>query len=311
MVQRRQEAARAQKAKVQEAMGRRTRTTRLPEGRSTWRILPSWKGLEELEIAHAFGQHFVKDANGDLKVVHVCLEKTFGQECPICEVLRVAKQNADEDTKKLLDESRAGGRFLVNAYRVAKDAAPEVVILELPPTVYESVCDLIDQKADDQEIEDEEGNMITVPGIDVLDVKKGRNFIISKSGTGLTTKYTVSVSDNPTRVPPELLDKLNNLDEYVKAELNSSQGKDQKALTVISRVSTGALPSPASAANLDLNEDDLLDGEFEEVEEKPKKPSKSTASKAAVAAQAKAAEESEDEELDDILGELDDLDLDD
>jgi hypothetical protein len=304
MVQKRQQAAREQKAKLQEQMGRRERTIRLPDGRSVWRILPSWRGVDDVTIAHSFGQHFVKDAAGELKAVHLCLDKTYGKECPICDALTNAIKNSDDETQKILQESRASNRFLVNAYQVVKDKTPEVVILELPPSVFELINDLIDQKADEQEVEDEDGNFITQPGVDMLDVKKGYNVVITKTGKGLNTKYSVATANNPTRVLPELLENLHDLDVYVKQEHAETE---LKALNVLDRVATGrALPSPQSAGGLDLDDDDILDGEFEEEEEEAPKPK--AAAKPKTAAKPKPAPVEEDDELDDMLGDLDDLD---
>ena len=297
MVQKRQEAARKQKADLQEKMGRRERTTRIPDGRSRWRILPSWRGLDDITIAHSFGQHFVKDAAGELKAVHLCLDKTYGKTCPICEALKVAIKNSDDDTQKILSESRSNSRYLVNAYQVVKDKTPEVVILELPPSVFELVNDLIDQKADDQEVEDEDGNIKVESGSDMLDVKRGFDVIFNKSGKGLNTKYTANVAPTPTRVPPELLNNLHNLDAYVKQEHEETQ---QKALTTVDQIATGrALPKPTSVNSLDLDDDDILEGEFEEEEAPAPKAKAASASKARPT-----------EEIDDLLGELDDLDLD-
>lgn len=312
MVQKRQEAARAQKAAIQEKMGRRERTTRIPDGRSRWRVLPSWRGADDINIAHAFGQHFVKDAAGDLKAVHMCLDKTYGKYCPICNALQIAIKNSNDETQKILEESKSGSRFLLNAYQVVKDKTPEVVILETPPSVFEMINDLIDQKADDQEVEDEDGNLVTEPGVDMLDVKKGFDIIITKSGKGLNTKYTVLPASTPTRVPPALLENLNDLDAYVKQEHAETE---LKALNVLERVSTGrALPNPnTKTGGLDLDDDDILDGEFEEAPAPKAKP------KAAAKPKPKVVDEEEeddasvgasDEEIDDLMGELDDLDLD-
>lgn len=312
MVQKRQEAARQQKAALQEKMGRRERTTRIPDGRSRWRILPSWRGADDMLIAHAFGQHFVKDAAGDLKAVHMCLDKTYGKLCPICEALAHAIKNSDDETQKLLTESRANARYLVNAYSVEKGKTPEVVILEMPPTVFELINDLIDQKADDQEVENEDGDLETVAGVDMLDVKKGFDVIISKSGKGLNTKYTVNSASTPTRVPADLLDKMHDLDAYVKQEHAETEAK---ALGVLDQVSTGrALPAPGKAGIPDLDDDlldnDILDADFEEVEEEAKPKAKPKAP-TATSKPAPAKKVEDDEEIDDILGELDDLDLDD
>lgn len=303
MVQRRQEAARKQRADLQEKMGRRERTAKPQDGRSRWRILPSWKGLDELDVAHAWGQHFVKDAAGDLKAVHVCLKQTYGKDCPICDALddaiATAHRAGDEETKKLLAESKSSSRYLLNAYEVKKGVLPEVVILELPPTVFEMINDLIDQKADEQEVEDDDGETEIVPGVDMLDPKKGFDVMITRTGKGLNTKYTVNCVTSPTRVPPELLEKLHDLDAYVKQEHAETE---MKALNVVNTVASGrALPSPSKAGVLDADDDDILDGEFEEEEPKPK-------------AKAKAAPKSKaptDQEIDDLLGDLDDLDLDD
>lgn len=280
MVQKRQAMAQKARSEIQEKMGRREKAVKPTEGRSKWRILPSWRGAEDPDIAHAFGQHFVKDAAGDLKAVHMCLDKTYGKPCPICDALTHAIRNSDDNTQKLLKESQASGGFLLNAL----NAKGEVVLLQLTPTTYEKLLDLMDQYADD--------------GLDLIDINAGFDIIITREGKGMQTKYSINPAPKSTKVPESVLENLTDLDAYVKQMHEETQNK---ALAVVDMVATGRrLPAPASNANSldddgDLFDDDVLDAEFEEA-----KP----------AAKAKPASKSvSDSEIDDLLGELDDLDL--
>ena len=299
-IQKRQEAARKLKAEVSEKLGKRERVTKIEDGTSKWRILPSWTGDDEGAIARTFGQHFVKDANGDLKAVHMCLDKTYGKDCPICNAVNSAIRNStSDDMTKILNESKPSSRFLVNALHIDGKEPGKVVILELAPTCFEQISDLMYSYLNPDD-EDEEP-------IDILDTDNGLNLEITRSGKGIGTKYKVLPVRKTSKINPDILDDLFNLDDYVKQEHAETQ---TKALGVVETVVTGRLPAPAKEASRSFaadDDDDILEGDFEDDEPfgepapKAKAKSASKPTKKAVS----------DDEIDDLLGDLDDLDLDD
>ncbi|MBE0438111.1 MAG: hypothetical protein IBX56_20210 [Methylomicrobium sp.] len=279
LLEARRALARQQKAEIQEKSGRRERALKPPIGKSKWRILPSWRGLEEPLFTHAFGQHFIKDKNGEMVAVHVCLDKTYGKSCPICESLARGIRNAESDeTLNLLKEAQSSGTFLMNALRIDGDEPTVPVLLSLSPTTYEKVLDLIDQYAEE--------------GVDLLDVNEGYDVVISRTGKGLNTKYDLNAAVKPSKIPKSVLENLHDLDLYVKQE---READEQKALGFIDKVVTGRAALPASVKSNDDDElEDILEGDYEETSDEDL--NKSSKSKSV-----------SDDELDDILGELDDL----
>src|SRR6185369_17798296 len=86
------EKIKQKKAAIQQSSGRREKTMKPTPGKSRWRILPTWRSNEAEQFWHDFGQHFIKNAAGELQAVYVCLSKTYGDErpCEVCESLQHA-----------------------------------------------------------------------------------------------------------------------------------------------------------------------------------------------------------------------------
>ena len=109
LAEKRRELARQTKQDIQMKSGRRGKTVKAPIGRSKWRILPSWKGVDDPSVGVAFGRHFVVDMAGDLVAIHMCLDKTYGKRCPICDALKTAIKTSNDKTQKILEEARSSG----------------------------------------------------------------------------------------------------------------------------------------------------------------------------------------------------------
>lgn len=210
------------------ASGRGKKVAKIPDGKSRWRILASWRGAGEAQFWHDFGQHFVKNAANVLTAVYVCTEKTFGRPCPICEAIAAGTAGATDDmTMKLMKEARSAAKILVNAIHLDGPNPTEVQILELGPTAFGMVCDIA------QEYE-ENGDALF-----------DHDLIFGREGTGLNTKYTVmAAAVNKGAIPAN--PKLNDLDAYVQQE---SQAAETKALNSV-RTIAGLLPAPARTSGL-------------------------------------------------------------
>lgn len=286
-------------------MGRREKTMRVPPGKSRWRILPSWEGKPDGIFSHPFSQHFVKDVAGELKAVHVCLDKTFGLPCNICTTLEQALRVApSDDIINALGESKSKSKELVNAIRIDGDNPGEQGILELSPTTFDqwlSVWETYDAEEEP---------------IDILDLKNGFDVIIERTGKGLNTEYKVNAAPRPSAVAnaSEVMKKLIDLASYAHQE---AAEVEQKAIGVVKAVA-GALPAPVAtggkpsatskpkAAGLDgSSADEAIEGEFENLggidddttgaEWEAATPSK------------KPVDPAESAEIDDILAELEGL----
>lgn len=225
------ELLRKKKQSIEAASGRRGKTEKLPNGQSKWRILPSWRGAGEYQFWHDFGQHFVKDEAGDLKAVYVCVSKTYTRDCPICEMIEAAWDATDDDGRAILKESIARGRVLVNAIRVDGDGDDSPVILELPPTVFEKVCDI---------------GLLDDYGDDFITLDKGVDITFTRSGKGMNTEYSVNAARKSRAIDPSVMKRIANLDDYVAQEYDEAK---QKALASLKRTA-GALPGVAGAVAL-------------------------------------------------------------
>ena len=228
------------KAKKQDLnAGNRRKTIKCADGTGRYRILPSWRG-EGQQFWHDFGQHFVKDASKKISAIYLCTEKTFGKPCSICAAIAQGIKAASDDfTIDLLKEANAGGRILVNALHVDGPNPTEVQILELAPSSFAAVLAIAAEW-------EEAGESVfdTAPG-------KGKDILITRTGTGLQTKYTAQVAAKVTPLPAGVLTKLHNLDEYVAQESNEQQLRALNAVRSVSGLlagpATGGLPALGAA----------------------------------------------------------------
>ncbi|MGN8188620.1 hypothetical protein ACTJLD_21790 [Burkholderia sp. 22088] len=208
------------------------KTIKPKAGRNRYRILPGWRGNGDPLFYHDFGQHFIKDAAGQVKAVYICTDRTFGRPCEVCDAVATAMASTTDDvTKKRVEESKASGRVLLNVLELDGTNAGVPQILEIPPTVFngnKGVGGIIS-------LFDEWPNL--------LDPNTGCDIIIEKSGAGKDTRYGVQVAGGSKPVPAEALTKLNNLDDFVKQE---SEAAAQRALTQVRAIA--GLPAPTGAA---------------------------------------------------------------
>lgn len=243
----------ASKTKEMSAKKSRASTLKPAAGKHTYRILPSWRGGEEMQFWHDFSMHFIKTAESGTKpaAVYICAEKTYGKECEVCAAIKKSMAvSVDDDMTKRLKEALSAQRYLLNVLHLTGPEPEKVQVLEVGQGVFESVCGLISEYGD-----------ITDP------TDAGTNVIIQREGTGLDTKYTVLPAAKKTSVPKKCLgDALINLDEFVAQE---NPAGETKALTAVGTI-IGLLPaaskpgvgSKGSHPALSALSDDAEDADF-------------------------------------------------
>lgn len=223
------------------------RTVKPPKGKSTWRILPSLDDTNPLAFYREMGQHWVKDAKGQLVAVVICDEITFGKHCAVCEALDKAKRAApDEETKKLLDESYAKRSYIMNAVCIeGEKVGDEVHILEVGKKVMEQIIDAIS-----------ETNEILEPGVGGCDI------VITRDGAGLNTTYSVTVrqASRCKPVSKSAMMQRHDLEAFVTEE---AEAKKRKALETFGAIldEAGVLApasQPQRLANLAQEIDDEI-----------------------------------------------------
>lgn len=230
------------KANKKASSGNKQRTVKPRPGRSVWRILPGWDKAEPNVFYHAYGQHFIKGPDGKVKAVVGCQDKSFDEPCEVCQAVQEAARNAPNDKmREQILESRSTQRFLFNAIDVDNDPA-KVVILEVGTSLFRDIVANI--------MEDES----------ILDADEGRDFAITRDGSGLNTKYSLAVRGkaNSISVPKSALMEMNNLSEYVSEDFEASQQKALKALGISAGTAIGGGSAAAALTGPDLEIDDEI-----------------------------------------------------
>lgn len=262
------------KAALQASSGRREKAVKPQPGKNKFRILPNGQD-EELQFWQDFGQHFIKDTNDGLKAVYMCTEKTDGKPCPICEgIAQGINEAGDDDVIGALKDSKASGRVLLNALHLDGDDANTPVILDLSPTTFEKVLELME----------EYGN--------VTSLDEGIDIVINRSGKGLNTEYSVLPAAKSKPVDKAVLKNLHNLQEYVKQEWDEGRNKAISAVSNVSGLMLTMSDTPTTAA---LAGPSSADDEFDDYDTATPAPASSKADKVEV----------------EVVAELDEAELDD
>lgn len=212
-----------------QAMARKERASRPKPGKNRIVLLQGWKKGEEHVWFHDFGQHYIKNAAGEIKAVYPCAEATYGTTCPVCDGLaHAAKLTKDDDTVNLLAEAKAGKEVLINALDLDGDNPNTPVVYAIKRGVFSQLVDLIEEW-----------------GADVF----SKELVIQRDGKGLNTKYSVQISPKNFTASSAILEKLNDLDEYVKQESDEQQKRALGAISSLMGLPAPGSDSPATSAS--------------------------------------------------------------
>lgn len=262
------------------------RTLKPQPGKHTYRILPTWRlktmpeecKKEAQPFWHDFAMHWVRTEKNGKPTAYICLDKTFGADCPVCAAIGRGISASDDDaTVELLKDANASQKYLFNVlHRSSTDKPNEVQILEVGNKIFEQVLEFVSEYGD------------------ITDLNDGMDLIITREGSGLDTKYTVLPAAKHKPVDKGIIENLYDLDAVVQQE---NETKLKLALDNLSKVS-GVLPAPSAggssrASLVDMT--DVEDAEYAESgadDEPPFDPDN------------EAADDISDDELDDLLGDL-------
>lgn len=215
----------------------RERPAKLASAKNLIRILPRWDGNLEGEFYHDFGQHFIKDKAGNVLAIYVCTATTFGRECEVCsEIARHSASTTDEEVVHALGEARSSNRVLVNAIYMNgphANAKTDPVLLELPVTVMNDILGIMETYMEDHQL-------------NLISLSEGYDVVITKTGAGRETKYTVTPSPKPRAISPDVLQKARNLDDYAKQEYDAGL---QKAIASLNGVAGNVIAASRPALN--------------------------------------------------------------
>lgn len=223
------------------AMARRDRTVKPRNGKNRIVLLPGWAEGQEHVWFHDYGQHFIKNAAGDILAVYPCSDAIYGTPCKVCAAIQEGVRTAPDDaTIAALDEAKSSRRVLLNVLDLDGDKPNEPVIYEVPPTVFGNLVEIVSEW-----------------GIDAFK----REIVINREGKGKMTKYNAQISPKSFEVTPAILSGLHNLDEYVQQESNDQLTRAINGLAALS----GSLPAPSSSAGAIGHSRSAIDGEASSV----------------------------------------------
>lgn len=226
----------------------------------TLRFMPPWtdEGPNALQFWRIVAQHW--HISDSMKGPVVCPKATPGMngECPICDFVDLLKAEETPEAKELVKEIRAKFTYLFTVidcndpeytkrdlmkfqkeYPDKKEIPfkvgdPKLQVYAAPFSVYNSVMSFFKK------------------GGDVTDLERGHDIIVSKSGSGINTKYTVTPDLTPTACAIDEDNPLINLDnvgitytpEKLGALLSEGIGSDYEEILdkVFPAGATKALP---------------------------------------------------------------------
>lgn len=212
-------------AAKKQSMKKAEKTVKLKPGKNRVRLLPGWRKGEEHVWFQDFGQHFIKDAADQLQAVYLCSHATYEKPCEVCNALAAASRGVtDDETLEVLAKAKASRTVLINALMLDSDQPNTPVILELKRGVFGKLVEIVEEWSGSP-----------------LDPEKGQEIIMTREGTGLTTKYDATIGPKVYKVPAAALTQLHDLDAYVKQE---SDEQKRKAIAAVNSVA-GFLPAPS------------------------------------------------------------------
>ncbi|MFW6855272.1 hypothetical protein ACODYM_28695 [Burkholderia gladioli] len=242
------------------ALAAKKGTAKLKPGNNRIVLLQGWEEGAEENFYQKFGQHYIKDAEGNMLATAVCNQKTYDLPCPVCSAIQAAGRVVDDATIEVLKEAGSAQGYLLNVLLPESDTPNAPQIVEVRESVLSGILEIVDQW-----------------GADAF----ANEIIIKKEGTGLNTKYSVTYTPKKAAVPADALKQLHNLSAWVKAK----EGEEKTSLAKLAvnraaglisdgtkgsdtpRTSTNALTGPASAAGASGGDVELEDvPKFDRVE---------------------------------------------
>lgn len=209
-----------------QALKQKAKTLKPNPGANRYVLLPGWRKGDEGVFFHDYGQHFIKNAADEIQAVYVCLDKTHGKHCPVCEGLQSAIRNSTSDSAtKLLKDAMGAQSYLLNVLALDSEDPNTPQILEIRKTVFGQILDMMEDW-----------------GAGMFDPEAPQIITINREGKGMNTKYSAQISPKKHTLPAGIMSKLNNLDEYVAQE---SEEQQRRALTAINAVA-GLLPAASA-----------------------------------------------------------------
>jgi hypothetical protein len=195
-------------------------------GKTYLRILP---GVEDpSDFYKEFGLHWIKDANG--KVITTVGDRgiCFGEHDPVREAIEQLRQHyadaGDDVGVKRIKDMLAKTRFIVNAVVTEQpgEAADltKVQVVEFTENTWDQVLSQLEE-------------LLSEGDVDPLDLEKGIVLCVERIGTGLDTKYNVSISPKKRPVSKDVAASAQSLDAFRRSKFGEHQTKAIAALSAM------------------------------------------------------------------------------
>jgi len=155
----------------------------IKKGTTRLRILEFEDSEENQKFSRLVTDH--RKVNDNAKSIGVCRANTLEKPCVFCRINELAEAKGHERIYA------ARSRYYVNAIAVDQDAK-SIRIWSLPTTVWEEVCNYV----------------LSEEWEDVLEPETGHCFEIERTGDGLDTEYTTTISRKSYPVNKELLKQV-------------------------------------------------------------------------------------------------------
>lgn len=223
------------------------------DGKNQIRILPPWS--KEGKWAFALALHYgFKDEEGRDRA-HPCMKQWKGVRCPACDMLSLLKKV--DGAEKIVEKMNPKTKYYVNLIdrKVGDD---KVFIYGLSAKLLNEIL-----AYDDDE---DYGN--------VTDPEEGYDFVLEKTGSGLTTRYAIRIKPKTTAAGD--FEELFNLDEEVPNDisvLELAQLCEKQFGDMVDGFNVKDYKSTAAKSK-------VVEEEDEEEEEEPKPKAKKSAAKA-------------------------------
>jgi len=141
-------------------------------------------------VQHTFHSIFIKTPEGKWKIYNEKSPATFGKKCPVTEAffeLKNAGEEYSEISKKLQRRTKILTNILIKKDIQNPDNNGEIKIWEMPKSIWDSCLAVLDPS--DQELE------LGKKAKELFDLQEGNDLLISRSGKGLNTSYSVTFQD--------------------------------------------------------------------------------------------------------------------
>lgn len=233
------------------------KTERPNDGKHAYRFLYK-EGVSPLFVE--YGKHWIKNDAGKLVATTSCPSVIDGEDCPVCNAISAGQATAEDD--ETLNTLKLGKVAVQSVFQVVrKDGSSwsEPYMLGVSGRVRDEILGALEQYVEETD------------GKDPFDPKEGAAIYIERKGTGLDTKYTISLSLKKAPFDPSILTQLKDLDDAIRSPADLQV---DKALTAVGAITgspiaiasssvAGALTGPSdtksAAGDLDnvLEDDDL------------------------------------------------------